>query len=633
MKYLRILGIVVVVLAVLVGGVLVVISFVDINEYKGLVAEQVKQATGRDLSIEGDLELKVSLFPRVSVQGVRFANSSWGSQTDMVTVREAEVQIAVLPLLSGEIQLHKLILNEPDILLETNKEGVGNWGLDTKMPEESPEPETKDDTAGLPLKLHKIEIAKGRFIYRDGVSGKTTKLNLDTVFVELKSSDELDWKLQVQYNDTPVKLEGTTGLIYELLQNRPFMAQFTAKVEDIDITVEGTIAQPMDAKGINLRTTVKSPDLKTLSKIADTELPSVGPIELKGGLSEEGELYLVNLNGGVDEITLALDGQLAQSLDGTGLKADFSVQSPDFQTVSKLADTELPSVGPISMKGNVSQAQGLYTVAMKGAAGKINLAVDGHIARSLDGKGIKLNLAMQAPDLKMLGELGGAELPSVSPVDVKGRLADIEGGYKVTKLLAKLGPSDLSGNASVVYADKPPQISVQMSSKQLDLSPFEKQQSAVKEDQAKKPDQKTDRKIFPADPLPFDQLKTANAEIDFKAKKIQTRIRDFQKVEVKLRLRNGKLTVMPLQARTTEGSITGDVSIDASKAKPRLVLNLNVNDLEAGKLKQLKGVVQGGITSTSIELSGVRCRHNRQRAHGRPERPNSDQRRQGKDLQ
>ncbi len=246
---------------------------------------------------------------------------------------------------------------------------------------------------------------------------------------------------------------------------------------------------------------------------------------------------------------------------------------------------------------------------MNGAAGKINLAVDGHIARSLDGKGIHLNLAMKAPDLKMLGELGGTELPAMGPAAVKGRLPDIKSGYKVTKLLAKLGPSDLSGNASVGYAAKPLQISAQMNSKLLDLTPFEEQERAVEKGQAKKPSQKqaqkTDRRVFPADPLPFDQLKTANAEINFKAKKIQTRTKNLQNAEVNLRLKNGKLNIMPLQARTTESSIKGDMSLDVSKSKPRLALNLNVNDVELGKVKQLEDVVRGGKTSTSSKLSGA----------------------------
>jgi hypothetical protein len=88
----------------------------------------------------------------------------------------------------------------------------------------------------------------------------------------------------------------------------------------------------------------------------------------------------------------------------------------------------------------------------------------------------------------MLGALGGTELPSVGPVDVKGRLSDIKGGYKFKKFLAKLGPSDLSGNAAVLYADEPLRISAQLRSKLLELSLFslfKKQERAVEREQVK----------------------------------------------------------------------------------------------------------------------------------------------------
>ncbi|MEN8129816.1 MAG: AsmA family protein [Pseudomonadota bacterium] len=68
MKIIKISGIVLLVLGFLIGAVLVAVGFIDINQYKGLIAEQVKKATGRELVLEGDLELKVSLSPIVVVQ-------------------------------------------------------------------------------------------------------------------------------------------------------------------------------------------------------------------------------------------------------------------------------------------------------------------------------------------------------------------------------------------------------------------------------------------------------------------------------------------------------------------------------------------------------------------------------------
>jgi uncharacterized protein involved in outer membrane biogenesis len=72
-------GVAVLVVAGLVTGI-VIIKSLDFNEYRGLIAEQVKAATGRDMAISGELNLALSLSPSVEVEGVTFANAPWGSR-------------------------------------------------------------------------------------------------------------------------------------------------------------------------------------------------------------------------------------------------------------------------------------------------------------------------------------------------------------------------------------------------------------------------------------------------------------------------------------------------------------------------------------------------------------------------
>ena len=78
---LKVVGVLVV--AVIVGGVIVIMNN-DFNQYKGLIAEKVKEATGRNSSIAGDIELEHSFTPWLSVSGVRFENAEWGLMPDIL---------------------------------------------------------------------------------------------------------------------------------------------------------------------------------------------------------------------------------------------------------------------------------------------------------------------------------------------------------------------------------------------------------------------------------------------------------------------------------------------------------------------------------------------------------------------
>ncbi len=76
---LGIIGLIVLVIA----GVAVFLLTLDVNQYKGRIAEAVKDATGRDLTLKGDIKLVVGFSPSLAVNDVAFANAPWGSRPQM----------------------------------------------------------------------------------------------------------------------------------------------------------------------------------------------------------------------------------------------------------------------------------------------------------------------------------------------------------------------------------------------------------------------------------------------------------------------------------------------------------------------------------------------------------------------
>ena len=94
----KILSILSVLLVAIVVAAVAVLSSLDFNDYKGVIAEEVKKATGRDLKISGDLKLHISLTPSLYVDGVTFANAPWGSRPEMVSLKRLEAEVALMPL-------------------------------------------------------------------------------------------------------------------------------------------------------------------------------------------------------------------------------------------------------------------------------------------------------------------------------------------------------------------------------------------------------------------------------------------------------------------------------------------------------------------------------------------------------
>ena len=177
-------------IVVLVVAAVVVVKSIDVNKYKPLIAEQAKAATGRELTIRGNLDLQIGLSPAVVVKDVSLANAPWGSRPEMLKLGQFEVEVALLPLIFRQIQITRLILVQPDILLETDAKGTGNWVFGAPAAAPSPKQPTGEKTALPPVAVQKVRIEKGTLAYRDGKTKQTTTLALDRLDVEAKETHQ-----------------------------------------------------------------------------------------------------------------------------------------------------------------------------------------------------------------------------------------------------------------------------------------------------------------------------------------------------------------------------------------------------------------------------------------------------------
>jgi len=161
-------------------GLLLVLAYVALNQafpperLAAMLSEQLRSATGRDFAVRG--ELSIRLLPRVGVSAndVVLGNAPWGTRKDMLAVKHARFDIALWPLLRGRVDIASVTLDGVDLLLETDRYGVGNWSLDREGDGRSPAP-SGSGSGGGPLRLHlsSLNLSDARLAYRDGRSGRT----------------------------------------------------------------------------------------------------------------------------------------------------------------------------------------------------------------------------------------------------------------------------------------------------------------------------------------------------------------------------------------------------------------------------------------------------------------------------
>ena len=107
-----------------------VIKVIDFNEYKPKIQKMIKEATGYELSIKGDITL--SLTPvGVSILNVEVSNPSYQSDAPFAQLGSFDVAIEIAPLLRKEVKVKYIALEKLTLLIEKTQEGKFNFEIPT----------------------------------------------------------------------------------------------------------------------------------------------------------------------------------------------------------------------------------------------------------------------------------------------------------------------------------------------------------------------------------------------------------------------------------------------------------------------------------------------------------------------
>ena len=176
----------VVLVVLLIAALVIVPSFINWNNHKAEIIAAVRDATGRTLSIEGDISLKIIPAPALSVQDVSLAGLPGAGGAPMLTLKALEVRVALAPLMSGDIQVTSVRLIEPSLVLEVLSDGRVNWQFEapgntaagntaagnTDSGSEGAGSEGEGlGASGAALSLDKLAVENATLIYRDNRTG------------------------------------------------------------------------------------------------------------------------------------------------------------------------------------------------------------------------------------------------------------------------------------------------------------------------------------------------------------------------------------------------------------------------------------------------------------------------------
>jgi uncharacterized protein involved in outer membrane biogenesis len=285
-------------LAALAAILIVVLLLFDWNWLKGPLEGAVSAALERKFEVAG-LDVELGTPPTITLQQARIANAPWGSRPDMLTVRQVRFAIELWPLLRGEIRLPFLQVQEPDLLVETNQQGLANWKFGEQDQPEAP--------PVIPV-IRDLKVAKAAIRYHAPGRAQDLVAALQTINGAITSSG-VQLSANGSLNEQPLSLRLASAPVERLEAEREaerFPFELEARLGTTRLAATGSAEQPLQAQGLSVEIVMESEEPGTLLAAAGREPRDLTAVRLRLALSRHDRLWaLHNINARLGESDLS----------------------------------------------------------------------------------------------------------------------------------------------------------------------------------------------------------------------------------------------------------------------------------------------------------------------------------------
>lgn len=428
-------GLIALVIVVLVVALLVI----DPNEYKDEIIAAVEDKTGRGFTIESDIDFKIGLTPSLAVRDVRLANATWGSRPDMLSVGEFAAEVALIPLVLGNLQINRLVLRDADILIETDTSGRSNLDFEQQT---TPE-DAKGGDVNLP-QINNVVVQNAVVTVIDGATDKTTKLEVERLSAAAESLSSplvVDLAAIITLDGQAIEFsaEGQLGAANQFLAGRqPYPVNLQVNALGLTLNADGVVAEPAQAKGLSIKFEAAGTSLQGLAPLAGEDLPSAGPFSLRADISGDSDnIALKDIDLKLGETTVA--GQASIDVRGKRPLLMASINAERIN-VSELLPGQGPGEAPVE-----SQSDKIF---------------------SPDPLPLE---SLKAADARIEFEIAQLYVPSARLTDVKGKLALDNGALAIKPLSAAMVGSLIDGDLAVDARGGPATVSLDVRAPNMDL--------------------------------------------------------------------------------------------------------------------------------------------------------------------
>ena len=403
-------------LVLLAAAAVTALMFVDPSVFRNQLEARASKAFGREFTIAGSIQLERSLRPRIIVEDISIANPQWASEEYFATAEKLAVQVALIPLLSGDMQVLDIVFSGVNLFIEENPDGGNNYTFGDG---------DKSETPGVLPSVEQLTIRDSAINFQSVSGSRFFEIDEALLWNIPGEAEHIEARGSTRGMAFTVKLAADSPAELSGPRN-PWSLKLNIEGPEMALDLAGQMEQAFKWERGDYRFKLSGSQADSLETLLGIQLPTSGPFELSANVNKNDRAFRVteiaarvqgppetpaikivngDASGGQDEpLQLNVQGQLddvpfeltfasKQPFEGDSqttpwpievgldladlmldiksdiipatisenLEFDAQLQGENLDKLAQLLDTEFPAVGPFHFKFHSRIAAGKFT--------------------------------------------------------------------------------------------------------------------------------------------------------------------------------------------------------------------------------------------------------------------------------
>ncbi|MBT8050168.1 MAG: AsmA family protein [Gammaproteobacteria bacterium] len=417
---------------------------------KDQLAGIVQERTGRELTVDGPLEIRLGRQTTIEASQIALENAPWGENEAMLRVGHVQLAIDVPSLFENRAQLDSLVVQDCRIEMRSNEQGESNWDILPPADEQ-----VASDQPGRAVSLLDLAVTRCELTI-DGPRFEQ-EVNLGIALARLKPApgDRLEGLIKGRVNEDELEFDGWLSPLGALTEGGKLEHQVNLTLGSVTLESSGSVADTTTWSGPDISTRFSGPEIsKVLARLG---LPafSEGAFDFRAKLSNEGDLSRLDVDGGLGKLYIDAVGSFDRLKAPSRGHLRANATGPDLAALGGAFG--VPNLVASSFEARLAlRFDGPSLVVEQAGVSTDNdrLDLSGMISMEQEWAGSSLDIELRsdridpwlAPHAEMAGPVGAVSLTGNVAVDATGQLSiDARGQTLDTEVSAKGSLGTLAG--------------------------------------------------------------------------------------------------------------------------------------------------------------------------------------------